>query len=468
VTDDGRGGRPASDRTLIASCDVVVTMDDHGTELPSGSILIEGGVVAWVGTGEPPGPASEGARVIDGRGAVAVPGLVNTHHHLYQGMTRVRALGRGLFDWLTELYPVWAGMDEEWVRAATLVGLAELALSGCSTSTDHPYLFPPGRGDLLAAEIDAAMQVGLRFHPCRGSMDLGRSFGGLPPDEVVESTDDVLATTDVAISRYHDPAPGAMLRIAVGPCSPFSVSPGLMRASAALARERGVRLHTHIAETVDEERYCLERSGIRPVELVEDLGYLGDDVWLAHAVHLSDRDIGRVAATGTGVAHCPTSNLRLGSGIAKAHDLLDAGVAVGLGVDGSASNDSGDLLAEAREAMLVARVGGAPDALSDRDALRMATRGGAACLGRDDIGSIEPGRRADIALFDVEGLAFAGADADPVAALLYCRPGRARELLVEGRPVVSGGRLVTVDEDAVAAEGHRVARRVAAVGASAR
>jgi 8-oxoguanine deaminase len=456
-----------SERTLISACDVVVTMDEHGTELPGGSILTEGGAVAWVGTGDPPGPPLDGALVIDGRGAVALPGLVNTHHHLYQAMTRVRALGRGLFDWLTELYPVWAAMDEEWVRAATMVGLAELALSGCSTTTDHHYLFPPGRGDLLAAEIDAAARVGLRFHPCRGSMDLGRSAGGLPPDEVVESLDDVLAATDEAISRYHDPAPGAMVRIAVGPCSPFSVSSDMMRVSAGLARERGVRLHTHIAETVDEERYCLERTGVRPVELLEDLGYLADDVWLAHAVHLSDRDVEHLAATGTGVAHCPTSNLRIGSGIARARVLLDAGVPVGLGVDGSASNDAGDLLAEARQAMLVARAGGSPDALSDRDALWMATRGGAACLGRDDIGSIEPGKRADVALFDVTGLAFAGADADPVAALLYCRPGRARDLLVEGRPVVSGGRLVTADEDAVAAEGHRMARQIAAVGAPA-
>jgi cytosine/adenosine deaminase-related metal-dependent hydrolase len=457
-----------SERTLIGSCDVVVTMDDRGTEVPGASIMIEDGVVTWVGTGDPPGPAVEGARVVDGRGAVALPGLVNSHHHLFQAMTRVRALGRGLFDWLTELYPVWAGMDEEWVRIAALVGLAELALSGCSTTTDHHYLFPPGRGDLLTAEVDAAATVGLRFHPCRGSMDLGRSDGGLPPDEVVESRDDVLAATDEAISRYHDPAPGAMLRIAVGPCSPFSVSPGLMRASAALARDRGVRLHTHIAETLDEERFCLERTGVRPVEFLDDLGYLAEDVWLAHAVHLSDRDIERMAASGAGVAHCPTSNLRIGSGIARARDLLAAGVPVGLGVDGSASNDGGDMHAEARQAMLVARAGGSASALSDREALRMATRGGAACLGRDDIGSIEPGKRADVALFDVTGLAFAGANIDPVAALLHCRAGRVRDLLVEGRPVVGGGRLITADEDAVAAEGHRVARRIAAAGASAR
>jgi cytosine/adenosine deaminase-related metal-dependent hydrolase len=453
-------------RTLIRDCDVVVTMDDAGTELAGGSVLFANGRIEWVGRGEPetPGPAT----VIDGRGTVAVPGLVNTHHHLYQSMTRVRALGRGLFDWLTELYPVWAGLDEEWVHAGAAVGLAELALSGCSTSTDHHYIFPPGSGPLLDAEIAAARRIGVRFHPCRGSMDLGRSAGGLPPDDVVETADGVLAATDEAIGKHHDPSPGAMVRIAVAPCSPFSVSPDLMRESAALARTRGVRLHTHIAETADEERYCLERFGMRPVDLLDDLGYLGSDVWLAHCVHLSDGDIARFAATGTSVAHCPTSNLRLGSGIARACDLLNAGVAVGLGVDGSASNDAGDLLAEARQAMLVARAGGRPGAISDREALRLATRGGAACLGRDDeIGSIEAGKRADIALFAVDGVAFAGADSDPVAALLHCRPERVRHLFVEGRPVVSDGRLVTADEDAIAADGHRVARRIATVGASA-
>ena len=464
-----RPGGSNGERILVRNCDVVVTMDDAGSEQAGASILIANGLIGWVGSGDPPAPAdaTAEARVIDGRGTVAVPGLVNTHHHLYQSMTRVRALGRGLFGWLTELYPIWAGLDEEWVHAATSVGLAELALSGCSTSTDHHYIFPPGSGALLDAEIAAARRIGLRFHPCRGSMDLGRSAGGLPPDEVVETADAALAATDAAIARHHDPSPGAMVRIAVAPCSPFSVTQDLMRESAALARSRGLRLHTHIAETSDEERYCMDRFAMRPVELLDDLGYLGPDVWLAHCVHLSDGDIARLAATGTSVAHCPTSNLRIGSGIARARDLMDAGVAVGLGVDGSASNDSGDMLAEARQAMLVARAGEQPDALSDRAALRMATRGGAACLGRDDIGSIEPGKRADVALFAVDGLPFAGADADPVAALLHCRSERVRHLFVDGRQVVSDGRLTTVDEDAVAAEGHRVGRRVAAVGARA-
>jgi cytosine/adenosine deaminase-related metal-dependent hydrolase len=447
-----------SGHVLIEGCEVVATMDDVGVEIAGGSILISDGAIAWVGSGAPPTVPS-GTQVVDGRGTVAIPGLVNTHHHLYQVMTRVRARGAGLFGWLTELYPVWARLDDEWVHAAAAVGLAELALSGCSTSTDHHYVFPRGTSGLLDAEVAAAREIGVRFHPSRGSMDLGQSGGGLPPDSVVEGIDDVLSETADAVHRFHDPAPGSMLRIAVAPCSPFSATPRLMRESAALARSLGVRLHTHIAETVDEERYCDERFGMRPLELLDDLGFLGDDVWLAHCIHLSDDDVAALARTRTGVAHCPTSNLRLGSGIARVRDLLAAGATVGLGVDGSASNDSGDLLAEARQSMLVARAGGDPTALSDRDALRIATRGGAACLRRDDIGSIEAGKRADVALFDVEGLAFAGAEADPVAALLHCRPQRVRDLFVEGRPVVSNGRLANTDQDAVAAEGHRVARR---------
>ena len=433
-------------------------MDDAGTEIPGGSILVEEGIIAWVGAGEPPG--SDGAERIDGRGTVALPGLVNTHHHLYQTLTRVRAQGDGLFGWLTELYPVWAGVDEEWERAAAGVALAELALSGCTTTTDHHYVFPRGATGLLEAEIEAAGSIGLRFHPCRGSMDLGASAGGLPPDRIVEDPDEVLARTEDAVSRFHDSAPGAMLRIAVGPCSPFSASERLMRDSAALARRLGVRLHTHIAETLDEEVYCRERFGRSPLELLDDLGFLGDDVWLAHCVHLADKDVRRIAETGTGVAWCPTSNLRLGSGIAPVRALLDEGATVGLGVDGSASNDAGDMIAEVRQAMLLARASGDPAALSARDALRVATRGSATCLGRDDLGSLERGKRADVALFSVDGLAFAGAESDPVAAVVHSGPQRVRHLLVEGLPVVRDGRLANADEDALAAEGRRVAKRI--------
>jgi cytosine/adenosine deaminase-related metal-dependent hydrolase len=374
---------------------------------------------------------------------------VNTHHHLYQVLTRVRAQEQPLFGWLKELYPIWARLDAEWVRAAAAIGLAELALSGCSTTTDHHYIFPAGVEGLLEAEIESARKVGLRFHPCRGSMDLGQSAGGLPPDSMVENPDTVLADTEAQIGRYHDSAPGSMLRIAVGPCSPFSVSEPLMRESATLARRHGVRLHTHIAETTEEEAYCRDKFGRRPVELLDDLGFLGSDVWLAHGVHLDRGDIGRLAATSTGVAWCPTSNMRLGSGIAPARELLDAGGRVGLGVDGSASNDGGHMLGEARQGLLASRARGGAAAMSAREVLRIATRGGAQCLGRDDLGSLEVGKRADIGLFAVDGLAHAGAEHDPVAAVVFCAPGRVKHLWVEGRPVVRDTRLVGVDEEAL-------------------
>ena len=425
---------------LLDRCRTVVTMDDASTELADASILIESGVINWVGTGRPPGRGQPD--VVDGRGLVAIPGLVNTHHHLYQTLTRVRAQQGGLFDWLRELYPTWAAIDADWERTAAEVGLAELALSGCSTTTDHHYVFPAGVIGLLEAEIDVAAQLGIRFQPCRGSMDLGQSRGGLPPDSVVEDIDTVLDATERAIQRFHDPAPGSMLRIAVGPCSPFSVSPELMRESAALARKRQVRLHTHIAETLDEEAYCLKTFNRRPLELLEDFGFLGPDVWLAHCVHLGSADIQRMAESRTGVAWCPTSNMRLGSGFAPAREMIDAGVSVGIAVDGSASNDSGNLLAEVRQALLTTRARKGAASMTAREALRVATRGGAACLGRDDIGSIEVGKRADIALFAVDDLAHRGAEADPVAALVFCDPGPVRHLFVEGKAVVRDGQLV--------------------------
>lgn len=449
-------------RLLISGCEVVVTMDDAGTEWAGGSILVEEGVIRWVGAGVPPAARLAGAEVLDGRGCVAIPGLVNAHHHLYQTLTRARAQEHGLFGWLAELYPVWAGLDAEWVRVAAAAGLAELAFSGCSTSTDHHYVFPAGAGDLLEAEIDAARGIGVRFHPCRGSMDLGASDGGLPPDALVQDADSVLAETERAVRAFHDPSPGAMLRIAIAPCSPFSASGRLMQESALLARRLGVRLHTHIAETADEEAFCLDRFGCRPVELLERLGFLGDDVWLAHGVHLSGDDIRKVAAAGASIAHCPTSNLRLGSGTAPIRELLDAGVPVGLGVDGSASNDGGHLLGEVRQALLVARGRGGPSAMGAREALRLGTRGGAVCLGRDDLGSIEPGKRADVALFDLSGLASAGVEADPVAGIVLAWPQRVRHLLVEGRFVVRDWALATADEAALAAEAHRMARHIRA------
>jgi cytosine/adenosine deaminase-related metal-dependent hydrolase len=426
---------------LLAGCRAVATMDDAGTELENASILIDGGVINWIGTGRP--PVREQPEVIDGNGLVAIPGLINTHHHLYQTLTRVRAQQGGLFDWLRDLYPTWASIDADWERTAAEVGLTELALSGCSTTTDHHYVFPSRVSGLLEAEIEVATRLGMRFHPCRGSMDLGESRGGLPPDSVVEDIDAILAATDSAIQRFHDPKPGSMVRIAVGPCSPFSVSQQLMRESAALARRRQVRLHTHIAETLDEEAYCLKMFNRRPLELLQDLDFLGPDVWLAHCVHLGSEDIHRMAQTHTAVAWCPTSNMRLGSGFAPARELLDAGVPVGLAVDGSASNDSGNLLAEVRQALLTTRARKGAAAMTAREALRVATRGGAACLGRDDIGSIEVGKRADIALFAVDDLTHRGAESDPVAALVFCNPGPVRHVFVEGKPVVRGGQLAS-------------------------
>lgn len=446
-------------KLLIDSCEVVVTMDDDGAEIAGGSILIEDGEIRWVGSGQPPDAAD--AEVLEGRGTVAVPGLINTHHHLYQTMTRGRAPQEGLFGWLTELYPVWAGLNAEWERAAAAVGLAELALSGCTTSTDHHYVFPAGVEGLLEAEIEAAGEIGLRFHPCRGSMDLGASAGGLPPDHVCQDADTILDHTQAVIRRFHDPKPGSMVRVAVAPCSPFTASQQLMEDSASLARALGVRMHTHIAETLDEDAFCRERFGVRPVDLLDEWGWLGPDVWLAHCVHLSEKDIRRIADTGTGVAWCPTSNLRLGSGIAPARALLDESATVGLGVDGSASNDAGNLLAEVRQGMLVSRAAGNPGAMSAREALRVATQGSAACLGWEDLGALEPGKRADVALFGVDGLPFAGAEADLVAALAYCQPRPVRHLLVEGRPVVRDGQLVNADEDTIAAEGRRVGRMLA-------
>jgi cytosine/adenosine deaminase-related metal-dependent hydrolase len=432
---------------VIEGC-AVATVDGAGTEHGSGHVVVDGDRIAAVGPG--PGPALPGAARVDGTGCLATPGLVNTHHHLYQWATRGQAQQADLFGWLTELYPVWAGIDEQTVSATTAAGLGWLALSGCTTSTDHHYVFPHGAGDLFAAQIEAAAGIGLRFHPCRGSMDLGASAGGLPPDSIVEQTDTALAATEAAIDSYHDPSPGAMVRVAVAPCSPFSVTSKLMTEAAELARRKRVRLHTHLAETVEEERFCLERHGCTPAEYADRLGWLGEDVWLAHAVHLSDAAIARFGATGTGVAHCPSSNARLGAGIAPVPDLLAAGVPVGLGVDGPASQEAGQLGAELRQALYAARVRGGPAALTARQALALGTIGGARCLGRaGELGSLEPGKLADIALWRLDGLGHAGI-ADRVAALVFGPPAPVELLLVGGREVVAGGELRTADPAALA------------------
>jgi cytosine/adenosine deaminase-related metal-dependent hydrolase len=433
--------------TVVEGC-TVVTMDAARTEHRVGHVVVEGSRITAVGSG--PAPRGDHASVVDGRGCVLTPGLVNTHHHLYQWVTRGLAVDATLFEWLATLYPVWAGVDEQVVHAAAAAGLGWLARTGCTTSMDHHYVFPYAGGDLLAAEVAAAGGLGLRFLPTRGSMDLGRSQGGLPPDEVVEPVDAILAATAEAIDLFHDPSPDSMVRVGVAPCSPFSVTGELLKASADLARDKGVRLHTHLAETLDEEEYCRERFGSTPVEYVESLGWLGDDVWLAHGIHLSDQAIGTLAATGTGVAHCPSSNARLGAGIARTRDLRDAGVPVGLGVDGAASNEASSLLEEARHALLFARARGGPQALGVRDALELATIGGARVLGWDDqIGSIEVGKLADLALWRVDTLPHAGL-ADPVAGLVLGSPPPLELLLVGGSPVVERDRLVNADEEQLA------------------
>jgi cytosine/adenosine deaminase-related metal-dependent hydrolase len=448
----------SASRLLIEGCAVATVA---GEEYESGYVAIEGPLISAVGSGRAPDEQRKGARRIDGGGCLATPGLVNCHHHLYQWATRGLAQQATLFEWLVELYPVWALIDEEIERAAARAGLAALARSGCTTTTDHHYVFPRGAGDLLAVEIEAAKAIGLRFHPCRGSMDLGRSQGGLPPDEVVEERDEILAASEEAIDRFHDPSPESMLRIAIAPCSPFSVTRGLMGEAAELARRRSVRLHTHLAETEDEEEFCLEQYGVRPVEYLEDLGWLGDDVWLAHCIHLNEDEVERFGESGTGVAHCPSSNARLGAGIAPVASLVRAGSPVGLGADGAASNEAGELGMEMREALLFARLAGGPAALTAREALELATMHGARCLGREaHIGSLEAGKLADVALWRVDDLVHAGIS-DPVAALLFGPAPRVELLLVGGRAVVESAELRTADEAEVAREIAGASRRLA-------
>ncbi len=444
---------------LIENC-AVATMDAAGTEYGDGHVVVgDDGRIAAVGAGHA-GRHHRSLRRVDGTGCLLTPGLVNTHHHLYQWATRGLAQDETLFGWLRTLYPIWGRLDAEIVGSAAAAGLGWLALSGCTTSTDHHYVFPNDGGDVLAAGIEAATQIGLRFHPCRGSMDLGESAGGLPPDRIVEDTDAALAATEAAIDRWHDPAPDAMLRIGVAPCSPFSVTPKLMSEAADLARRKGVRLHTHLAETADEEDYCRATHGCTPAEYAERLGWLGDDVWLAHGVHLDDAAVARFAATGTGVAHCPSSNARLGAGLARVRDLLDAGVPVGLGVDGAASQEAGQLNAELRQALYAARLRGGPQAMTAREALRLGTIGGARLLGRaDDLGSIEPGKLADLALWRLDTLGHEGID-DKVAALVLGPPAPVELLLVGGRPAVERGHLVTADEESLARRARRAHRRL--------
>ena len=431
----------------------ICPLDDSGAEHESGWVLVRDGLVEAVGGGAPPA-ADE---VVDLGGAVVTPGLVNTHHHLYQTLTRARAQEATLFEWLRELYPVWAQIDAESEYAAARTGLAELALSGCTTVFDHHYVFPRGRSGLWEAEVQAAQELGLRIVASRGSMDLGVSDGGLPPDSLVESIDEILADTERLAGLQDE---GGMVQLAVAPCSPFSVTKELMRESAELARRLGLRLHTHLAETVEEDEYCQELYGCLPVEYLEELGWVAGDVWCAHCVHLSPSDIAAFGRAGVGVAHCPTSNLRLGAGVAPVKELVAAGAPVGLGVDGSASNERSDLFFEVKQALLVARGRGGPRAMTVREALRLGTRGGAAALGRDDIGQLAPGKRADIAVWRTDGLELGGAETDPVAGLVFSAPHRVDRLYVAGAEVVRDRRLVRADEDEIAREHRKAARRL--------
>lgn len=447
---------------LVRNAEVLVTMDDSRREITGGGLFARDGWIEHIGTTETlPFDADE---VIDASGEVVIPGLVNTHHHLYQTLTRAfpGAQDSGLFDWLRTLYPVWARLTPDHVRTSTKVGLAELALSGCTTTSDHLYMYP--NGSRLDDQVEAAHEVGLRFHVARGSMSLGESDGGLPPDSVVESEEAILDDCGRVVSAYHDPEPGAMVRVVLAPCSPFSVSTDLMRASADLARDLGVTLHTHLAETADEEEFCVEMFGMPPFPYAESVGWSGPDVWFAHAVHPGSNGARWLGSSSTGVAHCPTSNMRLASGIAPLVGYLEEGVRVGLGVDGSASNDGSHMLAEARQAMLLSRLASSPGVdvagpmLEVRRALEVATRGGAAVLGRADIGSLEPGKLCDFASFAVDDLAHAGGLADPVAALVLCAPGRAATTVVGGRSIVRDGALTTVDTERVVLEHNRLAR----------
>lgn len=448
-----------ADGLLLRNAEIVVTMDDARRELRGGWVHVMGATIAAIGDAatEPP----KAAETIDLAGHVLMPGLVNTHHHMFQSLTRAlpAAQDAELFDWLSALYPVWSRLTPEALRIAATTAMAELVLSGCTTAADHHYIFP--NGCRLDDTIEAAATVGLRFHPTRGAMSLGRSQGGLPPDEVVEWEEAILGDMERVVARFHDPAPLSMLRIGIAPCSPFSVTQELMRDAAGFARARGLRLHTHLAENDKDIEFTRARFRCTPAEYAEELGWVGPDVWHAHCVKLDEAGIALFARTGTGVAHCPCSNMRLASGIAPIPAMRRAGVPVGLGVDGSASNDAGHLLGEARQAMLLARVGHGPAAMTAREALEIATLGGARVLGRDDIGALAPGMAADLVAFDLGGIEHAGAHHDLVAALVFCTPVRAALSVINGRVVVRAGRLLTLDERAHAAAHRAATRRLA-------
>jgi len=429
---------------VVSGADLVATVDDERREITGGWVAVRDGFIAGLGgPGDPVPPATE---TISARGCLVTPGLVNTHHHIYQNLTRsfAPAVNGTLFEWLTTLYPIWAGLDEEASYLSAWVGLAELALGGCTTTTDHLYVHPKGGGDLISAEITAARELGMRFHPTRGSMSLSVKDGGLPPDSVVQDDDDILAESERLVLAFHDPNPGSMLQIALAPCSPFSVTDQLMKRTAELAERLDVRLHTHLAEDLDEDRFAMEKFSKRTIDHFEDVGWMTSRSWVAHCVYPDRSEIARLGRAGVGVAHCPSSNMMIAGGIAPVAELIAAGSPVGLGCDGSASTDHASLWLEARMALMQGRLRGGPTAMGARKALEIATRGSAGCLGRDgEIGQLAPGSVADLVCWPLEGLAFAGALTDPVEAWLRCGPVRARHTIVAGRPVVRDGRLVS-------------------------
>ena len=455
--------KPARADLLVTDADLVATVDDARREIPGGWVAVTDGLVSGVGSAADPRP--DAVRTLDARGCLVTPGLVNTHHHLYQNLTRAYgpALTGGLFEWLVTLYPLWARLDEEAAYVSAYVGLVELALGGCTTSTDHLYVHPRGGGDLISAEVGAARDLGVRFHPTRGSMSLSRKDGGLPPDSVVQDEEEILADSKRLVEAHHDRSPAAMTRIALAPCSPFSVSTSLMARTAELAEELDVRLHTHLCETQDEDAFCLERFGRRPVDYLADVGWMSDRVWLAHVVWPNPDEVTRLGAARVGAAHCPSSNMILGSGLAPVAELRAAGAPVGLGVDGSASADSASLWLEARTAMLQGKLRHGAASMAARDALEIATRGGAAVLGRTgEIGQLSVGACGDLVVWPLSGVAFAGALSDPVEAWLRCGPVAARHTVVAGRLVVEDGAPVHPGLEEQLAVHRRVAARMQA------
>ena len=445
---------------VVKNARLLVTMDDRRREIAGGWISVTGGRVQAMGEA---GSEPEAVRVIDASGCLVTPGLINTHHHIYQNLTRSfpPATQHNLFGWLSTLYPIWANIDEEASYLAAWIGFAELALGGCTTTMDHMYVHPAGAGDLITAEITAAKELGMRFHATRGSMSRSKKDGGLPPDEVVQDNDTILAESERLVGAHHDPTSHAMVQVALAPCSPFSVTPDLMKATAALAERLDVRLHTHLAEDVDEDTYCLDVYGCRPLEYFEDVGWGSDRSWVAHCVYPNAAEIAKMAEWGTGVAHCPSSNQMIGAGLAPIREYRDAGVPVGLGCDGSSSTDSASLWMETRNALLLGRLRGGPEAMQAREALEMATLGGAQCLGREGVlGLLAPGTAADIVVWGLEGVQFAGAWSDPVEALLRCGPNAAKYTIIAGKVVVDDGRLVSPDVEDRLTRHEAVSRRL--------